>query len=275
VGELLQQDVRQFLREAGSVFAEGAGPHVIARVQKARPLIAEVFRVVESIVHQSAEAQGPSFVGNRGERPSDQDRPLAETFPPLGDEEIAWGPWVIGVIHRIEERLHQHLSSERYRSQVRDLCGLLQGITNELPEHRLGRVARDLLKLLRQAPDEARDHELVSWHESSATFCSVLPQCAAHVACGDAEDQQRWHKNLAGGARSLLGDCEYYPVEGAYEEVPFVLMRRARHEVDRDCSVFRDGLCVSRDLNLVNALLLTETWAEDLLPPTRGIATST
>jgi hypothetical protein len=88
-------------------------------------------------------------------------------------------------------------------------------------------------------------------------------------------DQQRWHKNLAGGARSLLGDCEYYPVEGAYEEVPFVLMRRARHEVDRDCSVFRDGLCVSRDLNLVNALLLTETWAEDLPPPTRGIATST
>ena len=53
-----------------------------------------------------------------------------------------------------------------------------------------------------------------------------------------------------------MESAECYPLYPRYGEEPFLIVARRAADVAQATVLFRDGLLLARDLNLVNALLL-------------------
>ena len=255
VGEILLDDVRRFLKAAEEEVVmgddEGKGALVAAQEGVAAVFSSPVFTLREVI---SPDAR--DFLVTRGVAPAMEARDLVDAVPLLALQEIAYGPLILAVRETLAEYTHLDLSDPARRRSLQKLLGVLGPITRERGGTEVARTARNLRNVLEAARDYDEDHALVRRAQGRhAEVCLLLPQCLA-CASGRGTAGEAWFSALRAARAGLLESAECYPLYPRYGEEPFLIVARRAADVAQATVLFRDGLLLARDLNLVNALLL-------------------
>jgi hypothetical protein len=159
----------------------------------------------------------------------------------------------------LAEYTHLDLSDPARRKSLQKLLGVLGPITRERGGTELARTARNLRNVLEAARDYDEDHALIRRAQGRhAEVCLLLPQCLAR-ASGRGNAGEAWFSALRAARAGLLESAECYPLYPRYAEEPFLIVAKRAADVAQATALFRDGLLLARDLNLVNALLLADS----------------
>ncbi len=257
VGEILLDDARRFLRAADEAVATGdADTRALAIA--AQQGVAAIFKDPAFAVRAIEEPGARDFLMTRGVVPGMPARDLVDAVPALAPQEWAYGPLIVSMRATLAERTRLSLSDPAQQRALRRLLGILGPIARERSGTAWARAARDLQSVLESARDLGEDHALVRRAQGRhADLCLLLPQCLGH-SNGSGRAGEQWFDALRLARAGLFESAESYPLFPHYDAEPFLLVARGTADVTQATALFRDGLLLARDLNLVNALLLAQ-----------------
>ncbi len=257
VGEILLDDAQRFLKAAEEevVMGDADGKGALVAAQEG---VAKIFSSPEFALRELAAGAQDFFV-TRGVVPAMEARDLVDAVPLLAPQEAAYGPLILSMRETLAEYTRLDLSDPARRKALQKLLGVLGPIARERGGTEVARTARNLRSVLEAARDLDEDHAFVRRAQGRhAEVCLLLPQCLAQ-ASGRGRAGEKWFTALRVARAGLLESAEYYPLFPHYGDEPFLLVARRAADVEQATALFRDGLLLARDLNLVNALLLADS----------------
>jgi len=261
VGEILLDDAKRFLDAVEEAVILGEDDDDKGALIAAQEGVAKIFASPEFKLREIVSPGAQDFFVTRGVSPGMEGRDLVDAVPLLGPREIAYGPLILSVRETLAEHTRLDLSDPARRRALAKLLGVLGPIARERSGKDVARTARNLRTMLEAARDYDEDHTFVRRAQGRhAEVCLLVPQClASATGAGDAGDG--WFAALKTARAGLLESAVCYPLFPLYAEEPFLLVVRRAADVAQATALFRDGLLLARDLNLVNALLLADTSA--------------
>lgn len=257
VGEILLDDVQRFLKavEEEVVMGDDDGKGALVA---ARDGVIGIFSRPEFTLRELVVPGAQDFLVTRGVAPAMEARDLVDAVPLLGPQEAAYGPLILSVRRTVAEHTRLDLSDPARRKALQKLLGVLGPIARGGSTD-VARTARNLRTVLEAARDYDEDHAFVRPAQGRHTeVCLLLPQCLGR-ASGEGDAGRAWFLALRGARSGLLESAECYPLFPQYQGEPFLIVVRRAADVEQATALFRDGLLLARDLNLVNALLLAHS----------------
>lgn len=258
VGEIVLDDVQRFLKAVDEeiVMGDDDGKGTLFVAQEG---VVATFSSPEFTLRELVAPGAQDFFANHGVTPAMETRDLVDAVPLLAPQESAYGPLILSTRETLAEYHRLDLSDPARQKALQKLLGVLGPIARDRGGSEVARTARNLRSVLEAARGYDEDHTFVRRAQGRhAEVCLILPQCLAH-ASAQGKEAEAWFAALRVARAGLLESAESYPLFARYGAEPFLIAAKRAPDVAQATALFRDGLLLARDLNLVNALLLAGT----------------